>query len=62
LQLCHSTNRAEQHMQIVHTFVSLGIQRIQPGNKISAKTLDLSLPFAKIAAQLNKIADCVKIC
>jgi hypothetical protein len=32
------------------------------GNKISAKTLDLSLPFAKIAAQLNKIADCVKIC
>jgi 5-methylcytosine-specific restriction enzyme subunit McrC len=35
---------------------------IMQGNKISAKTLDLSLPFAKIAAQLNKIADCVKIC
>ena len=35
---------------------------IMRGNKISAKTLDLSLPFAKIAAQLNKIADCVKVC
>ena len=35
---------------------------IMRGNKISAKTLDLSLPFAKITAQLNKIADCVKVC